>query len=200
MRYYIQVNATDIAHVFNGVGSYCSIQLASWFDPERFTVIENLNGRPVCKKCIKSLPKFLKKQFQDCSKNKNDGDKFRQLAKLPRHSERPDTIDYSYSDWPISVKTGARMSYAYIKSDAFLGSFEWKRVRMAALANNGAACECCGAMAKDEITLHVDHIKPRKYFPHLALTLGNLQVLCADCNAGKGNDYQINWREHFRSI
>jgi 5-methylcytosine-specific restriction endonuclease McrA len=167
-------------------------------------VIENLGERELCKSCIHNLPKFMKKQFAPCSKKQNKKDKkrdrFKQIAKLPKHSERPDTIDYSYSDWPVSTKTGGRMSYNYIKSDAFLKSFEWRKVRMAALANNEAVCECCGARAKDEVVLNVDHIKPRKYFPHLALTLENLQVLCADCNAGKGNDYQINWREHFRSI
>lgn len=33
----------------------------------------------------------------------------------------------------------------------------------------------------------LDHIKPRRLFPELALVVENLQVLCGDCNEGKGN-------------
>jgi 5-methylcytosine-specific restriction endonuclease McrA len=37
------------------------------------------------------------------------------------------------------------------------------------------------------LCFNVDHIKSRKKFPELPLNPKNLQVLCADCNAGKGN-------------
>src|SRR5262249_39926358 len=39
-----------------------------------------------------------------------------------------------------------------------------------------------------------DHIKPRSKFPELELELGNLQVLCADCNLGKRAWDQTDWR------
>ena len=42
--------------------------------------------------------------------------------------------------------------------------------------------------------MNVDHIKPRKKFPELALVEDNLQVLCGACNHGKGNWDQTNWR------
>jgi len=42
--------------------------------------------------------------------------------------------------------------------------------------------------------LNVDHIRPRRYYPELALELGNLQVLCAACNQGKGNKDATDWR------
>lgn len=51
----------------------------------------------------------------------------------------------------------------------------------------GLTCQCYGASVKHGATLNVDHIKPRKFFPHLALDINNLQVLCSDCNHGKGN-------------
>jgi 5-methylcytosine-specific restriction endonuclease McrA len=53
---------------------------------------------------------------------------------------------------------------------------------------------CCGASPKDGIRVHVDHIKPRRDFPELALTFDNLQVLCEVCNHGKGNWDQTDWR------
>ncbi len=42
--------------------------------------------------------------------------------------------------------------------------------------------------------MNVDLIKPRSKFPELALTLDNLQILCAACNHGKGNWDQTDWR------
>ena len=68
----------------------------------------------------------------------------------------------------------------------FLTSFEWRKVRYEALIKYGRQCQCCGAKPPNAI-LHVDHIKPRKTHPELALMLSNLQILCHECNHGKGN-------------
>ena len=81
------------------------------------------------------------------------------------------------------------------RTDAFLSSFEWRSLRMMALKQHGAVCQCCGASPKTGAVMHVDHIKPRKLFPQLALDLNNLQVLCGECNHGKGNWDQTDWRE-----
>jgi len=78
-------------------------------------------------------------------------------------------------------------------SKAFLKSFAWRRLRMEALKERGATCECCGARPPD-VVLHVDHIRPRKKYPELALELSNLQVLCHECNHGKGNWDETDWR------
>jgi hypothetical protein len=53
---------------------------------------------------------------------------------------------------------------------------------------------CCGARPTEANPLHVDHIKPRSKFPHLALSLSNLQVLCRQCNLGKSNTDDTDWR------
>ena len=72
-------------------------------------------------------------------------------------------------------------------SPEFLQSKAWKRMRIAAFDKYGNFCQCCGAKPSDGIRLNVDHIKPRKLFPELALNLDNLQILCSDCNSEKGN-------------
>jgi HNH endonuclease len=81
-----------------------------------------------------------------------------------------------------------------VSSDLFLQSYEWRQLRMVVIKKRGARCECCGASPKDGIRINVDHIKPRKLFPQLALDEGNLQVLCEACNHGKGNWDQTDWR------
>lgn len=81
------------------------------------------------------------------------------------------------------------------KVDSFLYSREWKEVRYRALRMSKGRCECCGRGSDDGVVLHVDHIKPRHKFPELALSLSNLQVLCAACNLGKGGWDDTDWRE-----
>jgi hypothetical protein len=73
------------------------------------------------------------------------------------------------------------------KSKDFLLSKAWLRLRLSALKQHGNKCQCCGQSPEDGIKLNVDHIKPRRLFPELALELTNLQVLCSQCNEGKGN-------------
>jgi len=82
----------------------------------------------------------------------------------------------------------------YEATAAFLESYEWRRVRMQALKSYGARCQCCGVTPADGARMNVDHIKPRKLFPELALDVSNLQVLCHDCNHGKGNWDMTDWR------
>lgn len=72
-------------------------------------------------------------------------------------------------------------------SDGFLASKAWKRLRLQALNKHGRKCQCCGSSPATGATLNVDHILPRRLFPALALRIDNLQVLCGDCNEGKGN-------------
>lgn len=95
------------------------------------------------------------------------------------------TVDKSPD--PIQTKTG-------VTSTDFLYSFEWRKLRMMALKKHGAKCQCCGATPATGAVMNVDHIKPRKFFPELALDLDNLQVLCGECNHGKGNWDTTDWR------
>jgi hypothetical protein len=71
----------------------------------------------------------------------------------------------------------------------------WRALRFLALkASNGCCCLCGRSNRNHGVILHVDHIKPRSRFPALELTLSNLQVLCEDCNMGKGNRDDTDWR------
>jgi 5-methylcytosine-specific restriction endonuclease McrA len=74
--------------------------------------------------------------------------------------------------------------------DPFYATREWRQIRYKVLLQYGGKCQCCGSLGP----LNVDHIKPRKLYPKLALSFKNLQVLCADCNTGKGNIDQTDWR------
>lgn len=85
-------------------------------------------------------------------------------------------------------------------SDDFLSTFEWKATRMMALRKYGPVCQCCGASPQTGAVMHVDHIKPRKIFPQLALDVNNLQILCGDCNHGKGNWDMTDWRPALTSL
>jgi 5-methylcytosine-specific restriction endonuclease McrA len=90
-----------------------------------------------------------------------------------------------------------------VTTNDFLSTYQWRRTRMVALKKYGARCQCCGAGPATGAVIHVDHIKPRKLFPHLALDVNNLQVLCHECNHGKGNWDMTDWRnqiEHSQPV
>jgi hypothetical protein len=103
--------------------------------------------------------------------------------KVQRQPKQPKAVSAPKSTLPFAV------------SHEFLLSYEWRKLRMEVIKERGARCECCGSTPKDGIRINVDHIKPRRKFPHLALAKTNLQVLCEDCNHGKGNWDETDWRE-----
>lgn len=79
-------------------------------------------------------------------------------------------------------------------SDNFYESSEWQKVRYKALLKHNGSCQCCGASPSKGKPLHVDHIKPRSTHSELELVVDNLQVLCKDCNFGKGAWDETDWR------
>lgn len=80
--------------------------------------------------------------------------------------------------------------------EVFYKSWRWKELRLIVLDKCGRRCCSCGATPRpdNQVVLHVDHIKPLRIHPKLALDISNLQVLCEDCNQGKSwyhsNDYR----------
>lgn len=75
----------------------------------------------------------------------------------------------------------------------FYNSWFWKKIRYEALRKAEGKCCLCGRSAKDGVRLVVDHIKPLREYPSLALDINNLQVLCFDCNKGKSNSDYTKW-------
>lgn len=71
---------------------------------------------------------------------------------------------------------------------------KWKVLRYKTLVRYGGVCQCCGSRRPP---MHVDHIKPVCTHPELCLDPENLQVLCDDCNLGKGSSDCTDWRWRF---
>ena len=92
--------------------------------------------------------------------------------------------------WFWQLASGPRMpggwSRDFIASSAFLRTPEWRRLRHDALRNSDGRRKLCGWEKHDWVRLHVDHLKPRRTHPHLALDVKNLEVLDDACNEGKG--------------
>lgn len=85
-------------------------------------------------------------------------------------------------------------AYEYFQSKRvfnFYTSKKWVELRKKILKKYGYVCLKCGA--KDQI-IHVDHIKPRSYYPELELDENNLQPLCRTCNIRKSNKNEIDYR------
>jgi len=98
--------------------------------------------------------------------------------------------------WPLRRR--AQPPVAWPPADVFYRSYPWRRLRTDMLEANrvryGAlTCECC--LATTTAQWHVDHVRPRSTHPELALEPANLQVLCQDCNLGKGTRYATDWRQ-----
>lgn len=92
-------------------------------------------------------------------------------------------------------KPNSELYDTFDKSRAFYSSAPWRFVRYQVLREAKGCCQCCGKRASFESPLHVDHIKSRHRYPELSLDVKNLQVLCEDCNFGKGVDDETDWRD-----
>lgn len=79
-------------------------------------------------------------------------------------------------------------------------SWEWRELRLKTIQKHGRVCLCCGNRpgmfyaSGEPVRIVVDHIKPISKYWHLRLEPSNLQPLCDECNQGKGNWDETDFR------
>lgn len=71
----------------------------------------------------------------------------------------------------------------------------WNKLRYLVLKRDNGKCCLCGRGAADGVKLHVDHIKPVSIYPELYYDPDNLQTLCEECNLGKSDLDDSDWRK-----
>ncbi len=101
----------------------------------------------------------------------------------------------------VGKKQAKRNKVSKLDNSEFYRSRDWLSLRVRVLEKYECKCMMCGKSPKIHgIVIHVDHIKPRSRNPELSLTFENLQLLCGDCNMGKGNRYSTDWRPEENSL
>jgi 5-methylcytosine-specific restriction endonuclease McrA len=96
---------------------------------------------------------------------------------------------------PEEEKKPEKPKIARIPAKDFYWSDEWRALRYRRLKDSDGCCCLCGRSRRAHgIVLHVDHIKPRSKHPEIELVFENTQVLCEDCNLGKSNRCDRDWR------
>jgi len=157
-----------------------ALQLQS---PQAYEVLERIHGPEEIEHILVGMCGSLGIDLRTKGKTPEEREEKNQ-KRLAKIATLPD------SRRPSQAVNGEYIGRIDPSTDAFLRSYEWRKLRMQAIRLYGNKCLCCGAMGN----IHVDHIKPRKLFPELALSLDNLQVLCEECNHGKGNWDMTDWR------
>ena len=84
-------------------------------------------------------------------------------------------------------KTANEIASMIKKQSNFMKTEEWFVLKAQTIARYGCIFMKCKKTINSWMGINVDHIKPRKYYPHLQNDPENLQVLCANCNKEKGN-------------
>lgn len=79
------------------------------------------------------------------------------------------------------------------KLEKFYKSREWIKLSYQTKIIRGRKCECCGA-EPPKVRINTDHVKPIKKYWDLRFDPNNLQILCEDCNLGKGSWDETDFR------
>ena len=78
----------------------------------------------------------------------------------------------------------------------FYQSHAWRTIRVDIIEEQEGKCQMCGRSFKEHgIAITVDHIIPLSIDWSRRLDKTNLQLLCEDCNKGKGNRYSTTWKK-----
>lgn len=122
-------------------------------------------------------------------------------ALLLEESRRKTPRKKSEVDAAIAKKADELYGPTVAAKDEFYKSWEWRTLRMEVIKQHGRNCQCCGAAPGDldmsgrAVRIVVDHIKPISKFWGMRLDRSNLQVLCDECNQGKGNWDETDFRK-----
>jgi hypothetical protein len=159
--------------------NYCHCKKGVVFITSRSDLINRLNrGTLLCDKCIKL--------------------KFSPSAILERHpgwgrrSEENPT-DCASAKIEIPKEDDPSSPTSEMIRD-FYESWEWSRLAYDSKKQMGRRCALCGKTPEHGVAIHSDHIKPIRHHWHLRLDPSNIQILCVECNRGKGSRDETDWR------
>lgn len=117
----------------------------------------------------------------------------RKLLKQPKYKEYCPRFSTTLPHWdPTPFDADHFKTEAQIAS--FYESWGWKRARYDFIKDKQRRCQCCGATPENGVRIVVDHIHPIRKFWSRRLDPSNFQILCDDCNMGKGSRDQTDWR------
>jgi len=142
----------------------------------------------------KCKDRWLKRLAEDKERAKRKGERRRKKKERNQTKEQRKIERLQESNAKLK-RQNARLKVALGRQetvDQFYQSREWQELRYKVLKKYGRRCMCCGTTKG---VIQVDHIKPRSKYPMLALVQSNLQVLCRDCNLGKSNIDETDFRE-----
>jgi len=126
---------------------------------------------------------------------------YREVSKTKRSAKKKKKSIHRQKSLEKTILSKLKeFSRASKKNGDFYLTSEWRVLRYDFLRRQNGKCQCCGATAKDGKKMHVDHIKPRLLYPSLSLDINNLQLLCEDCNLGKGAWDHTDWKYYERKI
>ena len=132
-------------------------------------------------------------------KEKNRLKKIRRAERKAWKLEHPNAAKIALMT-PITTFPGGGRRPDVNSKEAFYKSWDWRTLRMQALKKHGARCQCCGAtkdsidISGNQVRIVVDHIQPLARRWDLRLDIENLQILCDECNMGKGAWDRTDWR------
>lgn len=120
------------------------------------------------------------------------------------HPARSTKIKCSVCTTERTVRSNRRWyKKGFCSKKCFLASFylkpkdiiqtmdEYSALRRKVFKTYPNKCMACGSITR----LEMDHIKPRHKYPELTLVFENLQILCHECNQGKGARDETDWRD-----
>ncbi len=143
---------------------------------------------------LQSVKLHVSGRFWDLKKIKCDpcyrAERSKQWA--PKRRDEPTVKQIKQALSPASTEKNE-------KAEFYL-SWEWRTLRTKVLQQYGPRCMCCGATPEhktiggEPVVIVVDHIKPLSKYWDLRLSRDNLQVLCQECNQGKGAWDETDYR------